>query len=125
MPNKRAADQTLIAFALKGELLRGVDTVRSKTGQNRSDFIRSAIMEELARRGVIVQIDAALAPDRTRKARYPEQAPTTARMNDGVPSPARSVADQGASNLLHRNVPTPDPELQRRAAKTQRRKGEK
>jgi len=72
MPNQRAADKTLIAFALQRELLRGLDTARAITKQNRSDFIRDAIEAEIRRQNVPIHESAARMPDRTRIQRYPE-----------------------------------------------------
>lgn len=74
MPNKRAPDQTLIAFALKEELLQALDAGRLKTGQNRSDFVRSAIEAELRRLGIRLGPLAARAPDRTGKQHAPKAA---------------------------------------------------
>jgi len=72
MPNKRSKDQTQIAFALHGELLRGLDQGREMKGETRSDFVRVAIINELARRKIAIPMGLARAPDRSRKARYPE-----------------------------------------------------
>ena len=124
MPNKRAPGQKLLTLPADEKFIAAVDVALRRCGYgNRSQFVREAIVEKLATLNVHVPRQIAAAPSRAGKggpAKYPP-----AGLHDGVPSPARSVADQGASNLLHRNVPTPDPELQRRAAKTQRRKAEK
>jgi len=41
-------------------------------GETRSDFVRVAIINELARRKIAIPMGLARAPDRSRKARYPE-----------------------------------------------------
>jgi hypothetical protein len=75
MQIKRAPDQTLIAFACHVELLRAVDIGRSEAGEDRSTFIRKAILAELKTRRQPVQDDWVSPPDRAKKSRYPAVAP--------------------------------------------------
>lgn len=102
VPNQRSKDQTLIAFALDAELMRGLDAAREKKGQNRSAFIRDAIMAAVRERGIAVSPSAARSPDRARVQRYPETTRAQLELNEkptssGAPSTlkgavARAVA---------------------------------
>jgi hypothetical protein len=71
MQIKRAADQTLIAFACHVELLRAVDIARVESGDDRSSFIRKAVFAELKERRQPVEEAWINPPDRAKKARYP------------------------------------------------------
>jgi hypothetical protein len=75
MQVKRAADQTLIAFACHVELLRGVDIARVESGDDRSSFIRKAVYAELKDRNQPVEEAWIIPPDRAKKARYPAVPP--------------------------------------------------
>ena len=68
---KRAADQTLIAFACHVELLRAVDIARTVSGDDRSSFIRKAVFAELKDRRQPVEEAWINRPDRAKKERYP------------------------------------------------------
>ena len=68
---KRAADQTLIAFACHVELLRAVDIARAESGDDRSSFIRKAVFAELKDRRQPVEEEWINPPDRAKKERYP------------------------------------------------------
>jgi hypothetical protein len=96
MPNKRAADQTLIGFALNRELLRALDLARKPLGQNRSDFIRLAIADELRNLGITVSDAATRAPDRVRKVRYVERVVGGVELNE--PSEAAAPQGRGRTN---------------------------
>lgn len=83
MPNQRAADQTLVAFALSEPLLSELDAVRTSKGLDRSTWIRLAVVEYLQRSGSHIDQSMAYAPDRTRKGgrrptRYPAPAANAA-----------------------------------------------
>ena len=71
MQIKRAANQTLIAFACHVELLRALDIARAESGDDRSSFIRKAVFAELKDRRQPVEEDWINPPDRAKKARYP------------------------------------------------------
>lgn len=101
MPNQRAEDQTLIAFALRGELLRGLDQARETkqhAGKNRSAFVRDAIKAELDRLGIRVSAASTLAPDRAKAKRYPEHRPDHHELN------ASSGATGGEKAFLKKAV---------------------
>ena len=95
MPNQRAKDQTLIAFALDAELARGLDNARKLKRQNRSEFIRDAIVAEVKRQGIALPEDIALAPDRTRVQRYPSRPDQAAMLNEKANS-ATKQTEKGA-----------------------------
>ena len=92
MPNQRAKDQTLIAFALKADLLNGLDAGREKTEQNRSDFIRDAIANEVTRLGIPLAKKSARMPDRVKGPRYPDHAPQSAALNEEHPKAATKAS---------------------------------
>jgi hypothetical protein len=81
MPNKRGADQVLVAFALDAKLAGALDQARCKSGENRSAFVRKAIAEELRKRGHVVAPGTERAPDRV-KTKYPAAAPSGAELNE-------------------------------------------
>jgi hypothetical protein len=70
MPNKRAENQTMIAFACDREMLRALDDAR-KAQEGRSSFVRQAIIAELKRRKIQVNPKWAFSPDRAKASRYP------------------------------------------------------
>lgn len=75
MQIKRAPDQTLIAFACHVELLRGLDIARAESGDDRSSFIRKAVVAELKSRQQPVDEAWINRPDRAKKERYPALPP--------------------------------------------------
>jgi len=100
---KRAPSQTLVAFACHQELLRGLDLSRSQTGTDRSNFIRHAICAELRRRGVPVNPEWALAPDRAKKVRY-SPAPPAADVSSAPPSVAEALGKLATASVQHPGV---------------------
>jgi len=64
VPNQRAENQNLIAFALDNQLLTLTDQQRKLLGRDRSTFIRQAIIEKLQRMGIKVDESLAFSPDR-------------------------------------------------------------
>jgi hypothetical protein len=66
MPNKRGDNQMLVAFAADMGLVSTLDEARMLTGENRSAFIRTAIAEELRKRGVSVPPGSEHSPDRVK-----------------------------------------------------------
>lgn len=114
MQIKRAADQTLIAFACHVELLRGVDIARAESGDDRSSFIRKAVFAELKNRKHPVEEAWINPPDRAKKARYPAVPPpylATTKMTSAAAgskpaakAPARSAA---AGYLKKRKAASP------------------
>jgi hypothetical protein len=97
MQIKRAPDQTLIAFACHVELLRAVDIGRNTAGEDRSTFIRKAILAELKRRKQPVLDEWVSPPDRAKKMRYPEVPPPLPKSGPGATS-AGSTSAAKASN---------------------------
>ena len=97
MPNQRGKNQTCIAFPLDGELLRLVDEARGV--ENRSAFIRSAIVTELGRRGIGVDPLLAYPPDRTKVVRYGQTEPQGVEMNDRRSSEVPAAASSGADGV--------------------------
>ena len=54
MPNQRADNQTLIAFALNRKLLVAIDHACTLSGEDRSSFIRQSLVNvNRSRRGVV------------------------------------------------------------------------
>jgi len=54
MPNQRADNQTLIAFALNRKLLVALDHACNLSGEDRSTFIRQSLVNVIrSRRGVV------------------------------------------------------------------------
>lgn len=54
MPNQRADNQTLIAFALNRKLLVAIDHACTLSGEDRSTFIRQSLVNVIrSRRGVV------------------------------------------------------------------------
>jgi len=47
MPNQRSPNQTLIAFALHRELLKAMDEACDQSGEDRSTFIRMALVAKI------------------------------------------------------------------------------
>ena len=93
MQIKRAADQTLIAFACHVELLRGVDIARAESGDDRSSFIRKAVFAELKNRKHPVEESWINPPDRAKKARYPAVPPPyLATTKTTIPAGSKAVA---------------------------------
>jgi hypothetical protein len=85
VPNQRAQNQVLIAFALDKALLDSLDTVRRLGGHSRSHLIRLALAAELSRRGHPLPAGIAFAPDRAGKGgptRYPAHLPNAACLNE-------------------------------------------
>lgn len=64
MPNKRGAGQVFIGLQATVELLRDLDRARGL--EDRSRFIRSAIVEKLQRMGFRIPKKFIYPPDRTR-----------------------------------------------------------
>ena len=93
MPNKRGANQTCVAFQLHSDLALALDQAPKKTRENRSDFIRCAIAEELRKRGIEVPPGTEDVPDRVRN--YPRHAPTATEFND---KPEKGKAAKRGSN---------------------------
>jgi hypothetical protein len=66
MANQRAKDQQLLPFAAKRQFVSEMDAGLKEIGcGNRSQFIREAILEKLARAGVPIPKHLAGAPART------------------------------------------------------------
>lgn len=90
MPNQRAENQSLVAFALDRDLLRAMDAQRARLGLGRSAYLRLALVEDLQRAGHKVDRALAIAPDRAGrphavKTRYPAHQPSARALNDKKP----------------------------------------
>jgi len=86
MPNQRADNQTLIAFALNRKLLVAVDHACNLSGEDRSTFIRQALVNVLRQRRGVVQDEWVRAQVRARGAH---------RYEPVVAAPARAKAPAG------------------------------
>ena len=85
MPNQRADNQTLIAFALNRKLLAALDRACTQSGEDRSTFIRQALVNVIRERQGVVQDEWVRAQARARGAHHYE--PVVA-----APAPAKATA---------------------------------
>lgn len=69
VPGVRGQGQQVIAMALDQRLLTALDRERRDAGQDRSTFIRIALIDYLNARGSGLSRDLAFAPDRAGKGR--------------------------------------------------------
>jgi hypothetical protein len=69
VPGVRAEGQQVIAMALDQRLLTALDRERKGVGQDRSTFIRIALIDYLNARGSELSKELAFAPDRSGKGR--------------------------------------------------------
>lgn len=107
MANQRHPDQTLVAFALHKDLLAQLDRAKRETDDDRSKFIRLAIVEKLQQLGIEVPQEIRIAPDRSGK-KYPPHKPNSVMMNDASSKPVsagKRMAAKAASAVVHK----PDP----------------
>jgi hypothetical protein len=89
MPNQRAKDQQLLPFAAKRQFVDEFDAGLVQIGcSNRSQFIRDAICEKLARENIHIPKQLASAPGRTVNSK-------TASAKS-----ANSIVDSAAKRLL-------------------------
>lgn len=72
MPNQRGENQTRLVFALDKELLEALDKARPP-GVTRSEWLRAAMVNELARVGCPVDPALINAPDRAGKGGRPRK----------------------------------------------------
>lgn len=72
MPNQRGENQTRLVFALDQELLEALDKARP-AGVTRSEWLRKAMVNELARLGQPVDPALIAAPDRAGKGGRPRK----------------------------------------------------
>jgi hypothetical protein len=97
MPNQRAPGQKLLPIAVDEKFLRELDAGLPGAGyQNRSQFIRDAIMEKLMRAGIALPKELALPPNRFGKSsaaptkfRYPPHRPSAFELNEKAGSKKR------------------------------------
>lgn len=65
MPNQRSPDQKLLPFTAKNKFVEKLDSsLRELNISNRSQFIRDAIREKLARLGIAIPEELTAAEDR-------------------------------------------------------------
>jgi hypothetical protein len=106
MPNQRAKDQVMIAFALDEALANGLDAARG--GLSRSQFIREAIGNLLRGMGYAVPEKATHAPDRTRPYGRNKDATAAAELNDRAsseqPSTVKALAKRAAADVKQHGV---------------------
>jgi hypothetical protein len=90
MPNQRAPGQKLLPFAVDEKFLRELDAGLGPAGyQNRSQFIRDAIVEKLLRADIPFPKELALPPNRmvkskeaSARSRYPIHRPSEYALNE-------------------------------------------
>lgn len=75
MANARSDSQTLLAFTLDRALAESMDAVSAARGENRSEFIRRALVNYLQSLGYPVAPTLVSAPDRRRPAKKPPLTP--------------------------------------------------
>jgi len=118
MQIKRAANQTLIAFACHVELLRALDIARSESGDDRSSFIRKAVFAELKGRHQPVEEDWINPPDRAKKERYPATPPAylakSAKAKAMVPSAAAGSGQKRKAASSNGKISGPAPRGRKR-----------
>lgn len=97
MPNKRAEGQRLINVPMDEDFIEQIDGNLAALGyDNRSSFIRDAIVEKLIEMGVRVPRSITVAPARTRGA-YPQHVPASITMNEPVSSKQPSAVERIAA----------------------------
>jgi len=89
VPNQRAPGQKLMPIPVDEQFLRELDAGLGRAGyQNRSQFVRDAIVEKLKRAGVSIPKELAMPPNRLGKAgapvkiQYPVHKPTGYELNE-------------------------------------------
>ena len=89
VPNQRAPGQKLMPIPVDEQFLRELDTGMGRAGyQNRSQFVRDAIVEKLKRSGVTIAKELAMPPVRhrsgpsTAKIQYPVHKPSGYELNE-------------------------------------------
>jgi len=95
VPNQRAAGQKLLPIAVDEEFLRELDAGLARVDcRNRSQFIRDAIVEKLARAGIAMPKELALPPHRIGKSTkapllYPAHRTSAFALNEKAASKKR------------------------------------
>jgi hypothetical protein len=108
MPGKRHADQALVVFAANGPLRSALDRARKMQGQDRSTFIRAAVVRELRARGIEASDEWVPSPDRTgpRSARYPAATASALALNEPISSAkVQAARKRVAYKIRRRNKP--------------------
>ncbi|GEM_PF-2093535 len=88
VPNKRAPGQKLMPVPVDDQFLEELHAGMKRTGyQNRSQFVRDAIVEKLKRAGVIIPPELAVPPQRFYKGApakivYPAHKPSGYELNE-------------------------------------------
>ena len=90
MPNQRADNQTLIAFALNRKLLVAMDHACTLSGEDRSTFIRQSLVNVIRSRQGVVQEEWVRAQVRARGAH---------RYEPAVPVPAGARPARGKAKV--------------------------
>jgi Arc/MetJ-type ribon-helix-helix transcriptional regulator len=132
VPNQRAEGQKLIPIPMKEDFIAQIDSAYARMGySNRSEFIRSAILEKLERGGFRLPAGIALAPDRLGKGgapkvtRYPAPNPSAFGVNDQPASTekvAADLADVARAKVAHTpHKSPPKPAADRATSKKERR----
>jgi len=97
VPNQRAPGQKLMPIPVDEEFMRELHAGMKRAGyQNRSQFVRDAIVEKLKRAGVSIPRELALPPVRAGKTpapapkiRYPSHQPSGYELNERAQSKKR------------------------------------
>lgn len=92
MANARSKDQTLLAFTLDRSLAQAMDDASRARGENRSQFIRRALVGYLASIGHPVAPEMAHSPDRRLMDRADPQPITAERKPVDYRKTARKTA---------------------------------
>jgi Arc/MetJ-type ribon-helix-helix transcriptional regulator len=101
MPNQRDPNQKLVPIPMKQEFIDEIDAAMIKSGyDNRSKFIRDAIIEKLRREGHPVPAELAAAPLRTgRGVSYGRPPESSAYALNEKADTASSTVDRAAKAL--------------------------
>ncbi|MEI8288793.1 MAG: ribbon-helix-helix domain-containing protein [Verrucomicrobiota bacterium] len=109
MANERGAGQKLIPIPASEDFIKELNSGFKKAGyDNRSQFIRDAILEKLARLGIDVPEKLALAPDRLGKGGRPKinhhGASRLGEASSKTASAAAKLLRKGAASVLKRDL---------------------
>jgi hypothetical protein len=107
VPNQRSEDQKLIAFAAHLDFISALDDARGIMREDRSTFIRRAVVAELRKSGVRAKDEWISGPDRAGKGGPGRHSTRSAVSSHTLKERAapHSKVDKAASDLLKRNKP--------------------
>jgi Arc/MetJ-type ribon-helix-helix transcriptional regulator len=104
MPNQRAEGQKLLTVPASTDFINDIDKNLKRVGYaNRSQFIRDAIVEKMARAGVELPKELTLPPARTRPdGKYPEHRPDNYVLNEKPNSKIKAAKADRVSAATNR-----------------------